>query len=63
VAILLGRDQAPSDGAVQITVPDKAAAVIDNLRAAGITLTYDADTQTLRTSDSSIAAVTVGQDS
>ena len=37
--------------------------MIDNLRAAGITLTYDADTQTLRTSDSSIAAVTVGQDS
>jgi site-specific DNA recombinase len=63
VAILLGCDEAPSDGAVQITVPDKAAAVIDNLRAAGITLTYDADTQTLRTSDRSIAAVTVGQDS
>ena len=62
VAILLGRDEAPSDGAVQITVPDKTAAVIDNLRAASITLTYDADTRTLRTSDSSIAAVTVGQD-
>jgi site-specific DNA recombinase len=60
VAILLGRDEAPSDGAVQITVPGKAAAVIDNLRAAGITLTYDADTRTLRTSDSSTAAVTVG---
>ena len=62
VAILLGRDEAPSDGAVQITVPDKTAAVIDKLRAASITLTYDADTRTLRTSDSSIAAVTVSQD-
>jgi hypothetical protein len=41
IAILLGRDQAPSAGAVHITAPDEAAALIDQLRAADITLTYD----------------------
>lgn len=62
IAILLGRDLAPSNGAVQITAPDEAAALIDQLRAADITLTYDPDTRTLHAGDSSIAAVTVGQD-
>src|SRR5271166_5185857 len=61
VAILLSGDQTPSDGAMQITDPGEAGAMIDQLRNAGITLTYDPGTRTLRTSDSSIAAVTAGQ--
>ena len=42
VAILLGSDQAPSNGT--ITSPDEAAALTDQLWTAGITLTYDPDT-------------------
>jgi len=61
VAILLDRDPAPSSGAAQITAPRETAALIDQLLTAGIILTYDPDTRTLRTSDSSIAAVTVGR--
>ena len=45
---------------MQITAPGQAAGLIDQLRTAGITLTYDPDTRTIRTSDS--AAVTAGQD-
>ena len=59
VAILLGCDQAPSGHATPITSPDQAAALISQLRTAGITLTYDPDTRALRTSDSGIAAVAV----
>ena len=59
VAILLGSDQAPSGNTMQATSPDEAAALIGQLRTAGITLTYDPDTRTLRTGDSSIAAVAV----
>jgi site-specific DNA recombinase len=62
IAILLGRDLEPSSGTAQIAAPDETAVLIDQLRAAGTTLTYHADTRTLRTSDSGIAAVTVGQD-
>ena len=61
VAILLDRDPAPSSGTAQITAPRETAALIDQLRTAGIILTYDPDTRTLRTGDSSIAAVTVGR--
>ena len=43
------------------TAPRETAALIDQLRTAGIILTYDPDTRTLRTGDSSIAAVTVGR--
>ena len=43
---------------MQITSPDETAALIDQLRTAGITLTYDPDTRTIGTSDSVIAAVT-----
>ena len=61
LAILLsGDDQALPDGTMQITAPGQAAGLIDQLRTAGIILTYDPDTRTIRTSDS--AAVTVGQD-
>jgi hypothetical protein len=47
---------------MQMTAPNETAALIDQLRAAGITLTYDPGTRTIRTSDSSIAAVTIGRD-
>jgi len=47
---------------MQVAAPGEAAGLIDQLRTAGITLTYDPDTRTLRTGDSEIAAVTVGQD-
>ncbi len=58
IAILLG-DHALLNGSVQVTAPTEIAALIDQLRTAGITLTYEPDTRTLRTSDSSIAAVAV----
>ena len=60
LALLLGGDQALPDGTMQITAPGQAAGLIDQLRTAGRTLTYDPDTRTIRTSDS--AAVTVRQD-
>jgi site-specific DNA recombinase len=44
VAILLGRNEVLFGGAMQVTCPDEAAALIDQLRTAGITLTYDSDT-------------------
>jgi site-specific DNA recombinase len=62
VAILLSGDQAPSSGTMQLISPDGAKALIDQLRTAGITLTYDPDTSTIRTGDSGIAAITVGPD-
>ena len=34
------------DGTMQITAPGQAAGLIDQLRTAGITLTYDPDTRT-----------------
>jgi hypothetical protein len=62
VAILLGGNQAPSSGTTQVTGPGEAAALIDQLRTAGVILTYYPDTRTLRTGDSKIMAVTLGQD-
>ena len=47
---------------MQVTAPGEAAGLIDQLRAAGITLTYDPDTRTVRTGDSKIVAVAMGQD-
>ncbi len=61
IAILLGEDQAPPDGAMRIVASGEAGALIDQLRAAGITLTYDPDKRTLRAGGSSVAAVAVGQ--
>lgn len=46
---------------MQVNSPDEAAVLIDQLRSASITLTYDPDTRTLRTSGAGIAAITVGQ--
>jgi hypothetical protein len=60
VAILLSGDS-QSNGTMQVTAPSEAAGLIDQVHAAGITLTYDPDTRTLRTGDISIAAIAVGQ--
>jgi hypothetical protein len=58
VAILLaGAGQANGNGTRQITAPAETAGRIDQLRSAGITLTYDPDTQTIRTSSSDPVAV------
>ena len=63
LAILLGGDnQALPDRTMQVTAPGEAAGLIDQLRTAGITLTYDPDTRTIRTGDSDVLSVTVGQD-
>jgi hypothetical protein len=63
LAILLGADdQALPDGTMQVTAPGETAGLIDQLRSSGITLTYDPDTQTIRTGDRDSVAVTVGQD-
>ena len=58
VAILL-RDHALPDGSMQVAAPGQVTALIDQLRTADITLIYEPDTRTLRTGDSSIAAVAV----
>ncbi len=47
-------------GIAQVTTPARAADLIDQLRADGITLTYDPDNRTLHTGDSDAIAVTVG---
>jgi hypothetical protein len=47
---------------MQVTTPDEAAGLIDRLRAAGIPLTYDPDTRTVRTGDNETVAVAIGQD-
>ena len=48
-------------GSAQVTVPAQAADLIDRLRAAGFTLTYDPDTRTLRADTQGATAVTTGQ--
>ncbi len=48
---------------MQVTAPGEVAGLIDQLRTAGITLTYDPETRTIRTGASDIAAVTIGQHS
>jgi site-specific DNA recombinase len=55
LAILLG------DGTTQVTAPCQASGLIDRLRTARITLTYDPDTRTIRTGGSDAVAVTIGQ--
>lgn len=60
IAILLGGDQAPSDDAVQFTALDETTLLIDQLRTAGVILTYDMDTRTLRATDSGDGAETIG---
>lgn len=52
---------AATDDTTQLTTPRETAGPIDQLRTAGITLTYDPDTRTIRTSDSNPIAVTAGR--
>ena len=47
---------------MQVTAPAETAGLIDQLRTAGVILTYDPDTRTIRTGDSDPVAVTVGRD-
>jgi len=65
LAILLAdHDQArkhPKRRATQVTAPAQAAELIDHLRAAGVTLTYDPGTRTLRTDTEDAVAVIVDQ--
>ncbi len=50
-------------GSAQVTVPAQAADLIDRLWAAGVTLTCDPDTRTLRADTQHATAVTTGQHS
>ena len=59
LAIILAADQTQEGGTVQITAPGEAAGLIDQLRDNGVTITYDPDTQTIRTGGSDPAAVTI----
>jgi hypothetical protein len=62
VAILLASGgDATNDRTMQLTAPAQTAGLIDQLRTASITLTYDPDTQTIRTCDSNPVAVTAGR--
>jgi len=49
-------------GLAQVTGPADAAALIDQLRADGIVLTYDPDGRTLRAGDQDAPSVTIGKD-
>jgi hypothetical protein len=63
MAILLaGEGRAKGAGPVQVTAPAETAGLIDQLRVAGVVLTYDPDTRTIRAADSAGVAVTVGPD-
>jgi hypothetical protein len=44
---------------MQVTNPGETADLIDQLRTAGITLTHDPDTRTIRTGDRDSLAITV----
>jgi site-specific DNA recombinase len=60
VAILLASGgQAQGSDTAQITDPAETACLIDQLRAAGVSFTYDPDTRTIRTDGNSAVAVTV----
>ena len=63
VAILLARgNPATGNGMVQLTSSAETAGLIEQLRTADITLTYDPDTQTIRTHGSDPVAVTACRD-
>ena len=62
VAILLARrSQANGDGTRQLTTPAETAGLVDQLRTAGVILTYDPDTLTICTRDDDPIAVTMGR--
>ncbi len=66
IAILLagsaGESGGGSRGLAQLTGPDGAAALIDQLRAAGIVLTYDPQDRTLRADGLDAPPVIIGTD-
>jgi hypothetical protein len=52
----------PADvGTGQVTTPGETADLIDQLRAGGVILTYDPDTQTIRSGDNSTIVVNTDQ--
>ena len=57
-----GKPGRGSRGLAQLTGPADTAALIDQLRADGIVLTYDPDDRTLRTGDHDAPSVTIGTD-
>jgi site-specific DNA recombinase len=62
VAILLARgSQANGDGTRQLTTPAETAGLVDQLRTAGVILTYDPDALTICTRDDDPIAVTMGR--
>jgi hypothetical protein len=66
ISILLagaaGRPGCGNRAPVQVTGPADAAALIDQLRADGIVLTYDPQDRTLRAGDNDVPSVTIGKD-
>ena len=61
-AILLARgSQANGDGTRQLTTPAETAGPVDQLRTAGVILTYDPGTLTIRTGDDNPIAITIGR--
>ena len=62
VAILLARgSQANGDGTRQLTTPAETAGLVDQLRTAGVILTYDPGTLTICTRDDNPIAVTMAR--
>ncbi len=59
-AILLNAPGNQHQRTVQLRTPDQAAELIDQMRAAGVTLTYDPGTKTLRPDTRDPVAVSVG---
>jgi hypothetical protein len=51
-----------NSGLAQLTGPDGTAALIDQLRADGVVLTYDPDGRTLRAGGHEAPSLTVGTD-
>ena len=63
VAIILASGGQPGgNSTVQFTAPAETADLIDRLRDSGAVLTYDPETQTIRTGGSDPVAVTIGRD-
>jgi hypothetical protein len=63
VAILLATGGQPTgNGPVQVTAPAETADLIGWLRTSGAVLTYDPETQAIRTNGSDPVAVTAGRD-
>ena len=64
LAILHARDdhalRGRTQGSARVAAPAQAAALIDNLRAAGVTLIYDPATRALRTDSKDAIAVSLG---